>query len=163
MYLDDAVLEFPQSGERFEGVPNFREWRARYPADVEFEIRRVRGGGDVWTMEVAVRYDRGPWNFGVSIHEFRGDKIAKETIYYAEPFEAPEWRARWRAAPPPPAPEPDHPHRRDGGAGVDRPWWDPAFSRCGDRAGSRPSGHDSGSLRPHRRPRRAAPSCSRPR
>lgn len=104
MYLDDAVLEFPQSGERFEGVPNFREWRARYPADVEFEIRRVRGGGDVWTMEVAVRYDRGPWNFGVSIHEFRGDKIAKETIYYAEPFEAPEWRARWRAAPPPPAP-----------------------------------------------------------
>ena len=95
-----AVLEFPQSGERFEGVPNFREWRRNYPAEVDLEIRRVRGGGDVWTAEVAVRYDGGPWNYGVSIHEFRGDKIARETIYYAEAFEAPEWRARWRAAPP---------------------------------------------------------------
>jgi hypothetical protein len=26
IYHDDAVLEFPQSGERFEGVENFREW-----------------------------------------------------------------------------------------------------------------------------------------
>jgi ketosteroid isomerase-like protein len=101
IYLDEAVMEFPQSGERFEGVPNFREWRRNYPADVDLEIRRVRGGGNVYTAEVAVRYDGGPWNYGVSIHEFRGDRIAVETIYYAEPFEAPEWRARWRAAPPP--------------------------------------------------------------
>ena len=99
MYHDDAVLEFPQSGERFEGVPNFREWRGAYPADVDLEIRRVHGSGDVWTIEVGVRYDDGPWNFGVSIHEFRGDKVAREIIYYAEPFEAPEWRAKWRAAP----------------------------------------------------------------
>ena len=28
MYDDDAVLEFPQSGERFVGVGNFREWRS---------------------------------------------------------------------------------------------------------------------------------------
>src|SRR4029450_8342692 len=26
IYHDDAVLEFPQSGERFEGVANFKEW-----------------------------------------------------------------------------------------------------------------------------------------
>lgn len=99
MYADDAVLEFPQSGERFEGVENFREWRAGYPANVDFELRRIRGGGDAWTIEVGVRYDGGPWNFGVSVHEFRDDKIVLETIYYAEPFEAPEWRAKWRAAP----------------------------------------------------------------
>lgn len=99
-YLPDAVLEFPQSGERFEGVPNFLEWRRAYPARVDLEIRRVRGGADVWVAEVAVRYDGGPWNYGVSIHEFRGDRIARETIYYAEPFEAPEWRSRWRAADP---------------------------------------------------------------
>jgi hypothetical protein len=43
IYHDDAVLEFPQSGERFEGVENFREWRRRYPADVEFELRELRG------------------------------------------------------------------------------------------------------------------------
>lgn len=28
MYLPDAVLEFPQSGEHFSGFENFREWRA---------------------------------------------------------------------------------------------------------------------------------------
>jgi ketosteroid isomerase-like protein len=101
IYVEDAVLEFPQSGERFEGVANFREWRRQYLAQVQFEIRRVRGGADAWTAEVAVRYDGGPWNYGVSIQEFRGDKVARETIYYAEAFEAPKWRASWRAAPPP--------------------------------------------------------------
>jgi ketosteroid isomerase-like protein len=103
VYRDDAVLEFPQSGERFEGVANFREWRRGYPAKVDLEIRRVRGGGDVWTAEVAVRYDGGGWNYGVSILEFRDGKIARETIYYAEAFEPPAWRAPWRAAPPRPA------------------------------------------------------------
>lgn len=43
IYHEDAVLEFPQSGERFEGVANFREWRRIYPAKVEFELRRLRG------------------------------------------------------------------------------------------------------------------------
>jgi ketosteroid isomerase-like protein len=100
IYADDAVLEMPQSGERFEGVPSFKAWRKDYPAAVDLEIRRVRGGGDVWTAEVAIRYDGGPWNYGVTILEFRGEKVARETIYYAEAFPAPEWRAAWRAAPP---------------------------------------------------------------
>jgi SnoaL-like domain len=99
IYHDDAVLEFPQSGERFEGVANFREWRARYPADVDFELRELRGAGDVWVAEVSVRYDRGPWQLGITILEFRGDKVARESIYLAEPWDAPDWRAPWRAAP----------------------------------------------------------------
>jgi SnoaL-like domain len=99
IYHDDAVLEFPQSGERFEGVESFRDWRSDYPASTSFELGEVRGGDDVWVVELKVRYDDGPWNHGVSIHEFRGDRIARETIYYAEPFDAPEWRAQWRAAP----------------------------------------------------------------
>lgn len=99
VYLPDAVLEFPQSGERFEGVANIRGFREVYPADVHLEIRRLRGGGDVWIAEVAVRYDDGPQNYGLSILEFAGDKVARETVYYAEAFEAPAWRARWRAAP----------------------------------------------------------------
>jgi hypothetical protein len=37
-----------------------------------------------------------------SIVEFRGDKVSRETAYSMEPWEAPEWRARWRAAPPRP-------------------------------------------------------------
>lgn len=43
IYHDDAVLEFPQSGERFEGVANFREWRREYPANLAFEMRHLRG------------------------------------------------------------------------------------------------------------------------
>jgi hypothetical protein len=99
IYAEDAVLEFPQSGERFVGVENFREWRSGYPANVSFEFREVRGAGDIWVVELSVRYDDGPENFGVSIHEFRDELIVRETIYVAEGFEAPEWRARWRAAP----------------------------------------------------------------
>ena len=98
MYHDEAVLEFPQSGERFVGVENFREWRRAYPAAVAYDLREVRGRDDLWVAEVSLSYDRGPWNFGVSILEFRGDRIARESIYVAEGWEPPEWRARWRAS-----------------------------------------------------------------
>lgn len=46
-YHDDAVLEFPLSQERFEGKANFIAWREQYPASVEFEIRQIRGRGDL--------------------------------------------------------------------------------------------------------------------
>jgi hypothetical protein len=110
MYDEDAILEFPQSGERFVGVANFQEWRSVYPASVDLEIRRIRGRGDLWIAEILARYDGGPWNFGVSIHEFREKKIVHETIYVNEGWEAPEWRARWRTGAPTeglPAPAPD--------------------------------------------------------
>jgi SnoaL-like domain len=99
MYHEDAVLEFPQSGERFVGVENLREWRSTYPASTSVAFREVRGRDDLWVAELSIRYDQGPWNFGVSILEFRGDKIARESIYVAEGWEPPEWRAQWRAAP----------------------------------------------------------------
>jgi hypothetical protein len=98
IYRHDAVLDFPQSGERFAGVENFREWRRSYPATkVEFDVRRVRGGGDVWVVELRIRYDGGPWNYGVEILEFRGDKVSRETIYVMDGWEAPEWRSQWWA------------------------------------------------------------------
>ncbi|HEY6749433.1 MAG TPA: nuclear transport factor 2 family protein [Mycobacteriales bacterium] len=100
IYTEDAILDFPQSGERFEGVSNLKAWRKDYPAKVDFDLRRVRGAEDVWVTEIGIRYDDGPWNYGVAIYEFRDGKVARETIYYAEPFPAPEWRAAWRAAPP---------------------------------------------------------------
>jgi hypothetical protein len=99
MYHEDAVLEFPQSGERFEGVENLRQWRSRYPANTSFEFREVRGEGDVWVAELTVSYDDGPPNYGVSVVEIREGRIARESIYVTEGFDPPEWRARWRAAP----------------------------------------------------------------
>ena len=99
IYHDDAILEFPQSGERFEGVANFKQWRSQYPAGVTLEMRNLRGQGDLWVVEGAISYDDGPWQPAVNILEFRGDKVARETIYVTEPWDAPEWRAPWRAAP----------------------------------------------------------------
>ncbi len=97
IYHDDAILEFPQSRERFVGKDNFKAWRKIYPASVEFRIRRIRGRGDLWVAEISIRYDGGPWQFGCSILQFRDDKVARETIYIAQGWEAPEWRAPWRA------------------------------------------------------------------
>jgi hypothetical protein len=99
MYHDDAVLEFPQSGERFVGVANFREWRSSYPASTKVEFREIRGADELWVAELSISYDDGPWSLGVSIIELRGDKIARESIYVTEGWEPPEWRAQWRSAP----------------------------------------------------------------
>ena len=94
-YHDDALLEFPQSGERFRGKENFTAWRQQYPARLEFEPRELRGAGDLWIAETGLRYDgRDPLSV-VKILQFRGDKIARETLYFADPFPAPDWRKPW--------------------------------------------------------------------
>lgn len=98
IYHDDAVLVFPQSQERFEGKANFMAWRKIYPASVECKIRRLQGQENLWVMEASIRYNSGVWNYGCSIYEFRGDKVARETIYFGQGWQAPEWRAVWRAA-----------------------------------------------------------------
>jgi len=95
MYHDDAVLEFPQSGERFVGKANFLTWRKQYPAKVDYRIRRITGTGDLWVLELLVSYDGSPPMFGVGVVVFRGDKIARESVYAMEGFEAAAWRAEW--------------------------------------------------------------------
>ena len=97
IYHDDAVLEFPQSGERFEGVDNFTEWRRRYPAEVRYRVRRITAREDLVVAEVSVTYDGRPEMYGVQLLEFRDDKVARERIYVMDGWEAPEWRAPWRA------------------------------------------------------------------
>ena len=100
IYHEDAILEFPQSGERFEGLANFREWRRIYPAEIAFQIRRINRSDDVVATEYAISYDGGPWMFCVNVMEFRGERVAREHIYITEGWAAPEWRVRWRARPP---------------------------------------------------------------
>ena len=108
IYHDDAVLEFPQSGERFEGVENFREWRRQYPAELKFHTRRITHREDLVVVENLISYDSAPWMYTVSLLEFRDDRVAHERIYIMEGWEAAEWRSQWRAErpadPPPPVP-----------------------------------------------------------
>src|SRR5262245_11522375 len=77
MYDDDAVLEFPQSGERFEGVANIREWRSRYPGSVTYDIRRVRGAENIWVAEMTVRYDGSEARYGIDVLEIMDGKITR--------------------------------------------------------------------------------------
>ena len=109
LYHEDAVLEFPQSGERFEGRATFTEWRRQYPvprADLRFHVRRMTVRQDFTVVELSASYDRGAtWTYGVQLLDFRGDKVARERIYVMDGWEAPEWRAPWRSptpADPPP-------------------------------------------------------------
>jgi hypothetical protein len=95
MYAEDAILEFPQSGERFIGLENIKSWRAKYPADVRYRVRRMTGEGVLWVTELLVSYNGRPWTMGLSVVTFRGDRIAREVIYVAEPWDAAEWRAPW--------------------------------------------------------------------
>ena len=95
IYHDDAVLEFPQSGERFVGKENFLTWRKRYPAKIDFRIRRMTHDGDLWVTENLISYDGSPWMFTINILRFRGDRIAHEALYVFEGFEAAEWRQEW--------------------------------------------------------------------
>lgn len=95
IYHEDAVLEFPQSGERFVGKQNFLTWRRQYPAKLDFRIRRISHSGDLWVTENLISYDGAPWMFTVNILEFRDDKIAHERLYVFEGFDPAPGRAPW--------------------------------------------------------------------
>ncbi len=94
IYHEDAVLEYPQSGERTRGRRNIQGQRASQPNKKRFSIRRIIGGGDLWVTEFILTYDGKP-SYTVSIMEFSGDKVWRETQYFADPFVAPASRARW--------------------------------------------------------------------
>ena len=94
IYLDDAVLEYPQSGERTRGRSNIQNQRANQPSNKRFSIRRIVGSGELWVTEFILTYDAKP-SYTVSIMEFKGDKVARETQYFADPFAAPAFRAKW--------------------------------------------------------------------
>jgi hypothetical protein len=94
IYHDDAVLEYPQSGERTRGRSNIQQQRAIQPNKKRFAVRRIVGSGNLWVTEFILTYDGKP-SYTVSIMEFSGDKVVRETQYFADPFAAPAFRAQW--------------------------------------------------------------------
>ena len=94
IYHEDAVLEYPQSGERIRGRGNIQITRSIQPNKKRFTVQRILGGGDLWITEFILSYDGKP-SYTVSIMEFTDDKVARETQYFADPFVAPASRAQW--------------------------------------------------------------------
>lgn len=91
IYAEDAILEYPQSGERFLGRSKIQAQRGGHPAERHFSVLRIRGSGDFWVTECVITYDGAPI-YSVSLMEFDGDQVTRETQYFADPFEAPAWR-----------------------------------------------------------------------
>ncbi len=94
IYRDDALLEYPQSGERIRGRHNIQASRAAQPESKRFTVRRIVGTGDLWVTEFILFYDGRP-SYSVSIMEFLEGKVARETQYFGDPFEPGPSRAQW--------------------------------------------------------------------
>ena len=95
IYHDDAIIDYPQSGERIDGRRNIQALRSHHPDKPSgFTVRRILGSGNLWVTEYVITYQGRPVDT-VSIMEFRDGKVAHETQYFADPFEPPAWRAQW--------------------------------------------------------------------
>lgn len=111
----DAVWEYPQSGERFRGLVNIRGQFENYPDMVSggtelqeviggtafamtplYTLVTVEGSGDRGTSIIRVRYADGSVWWAVNVYEVRDGKIARSRSYFAPEFEPPDWRAPYR-------------------------------------------------------------------
>ena len=114
----DAVLEYPQSGERFRGVENIRGQFENYPGlepgttELEeviggatyaltpsYTVIAVQGSGDRGTAILRARYPDGRLWWVVNIYELRDGLIGHSRNFFAPVFDPPDWRARFRDAP----------------------------------------------------------------
>ena len=94
IYREDAVLEYPQSGERIRGRRNIQAARLAQPNRKRFAVRRIVGAADLWVTEFILTYDGRP-SYAVSIMEFKEDKVARETQYFGDAFEPGPSRVQW--------------------------------------------------------------------
>src|SRR5271163_1618899 len=94
IYREDAVLEYPQSGERIRTRDSIQAARAAQPNTKRFTVRRIQGGGDLWISELVLTYDADPY-YVVSIMEFEAGQVVRETQYFGDPFKTGPSRAQW--------------------------------------------------------------------
>jgi hypothetical protein len=94
---EDYVMEMPQSGERFRGRENMRAFQEAYPTTTppSLQVRRVLVREGLWVVEGVIDYGDGRVFDVVVISELRDGRMWRDRWYFAEPFEAPEWRAQW--------------------------------------------------------------------
>ncbi len=95
IYADDAVLEFPQGGERIRGRKNILAFRSAYPARLKLEVHRTVGSGGLWVNEYTIQYDDGAPMMVAGIMEFEDGQVSRERIYITERWEPPAWRSQW--------------------------------------------------------------------
>ena len=92
---EDYTMEMPQSGERIRGRENMRAFQEAYPNPPSIKLRRVLVRDGLWVAEGINDYGGGQVFTIVAIIELKDGKMWRDTRYYGEPFEAPEWRSQW--------------------------------------------------------------------
>ena len=106
IYAADAILDYPQSGERFRGRSRIQAQRGGHPAERHFTIRRILGAGDLWVSECVITYDGVPTH-SLSVMEMADGLVTHETQYFADPFPASPARAALAEPIPPPGRQAD--------------------------------------------------------
>jgi hypothetical protein len=94
IYREDAVLEYPQSGERIRGRQHIEASRSAQPSRKRFRVQRIIGAGSLWVTELVLTYDETPF-YVVSIMELLDGEVSRETQYFSNPFEPGPSRVRW--------------------------------------------------------------------
>jgi hypothetical protein len=94
IYRRDAVLEYPQSGERIRGRDRIQASRMAQPNQKRFSVRRIIGAADLWVTEFILTYDGQP-SYTVSIMEFSDGQVLRETQYFGDPFQPGPSRSQW--------------------------------------------------------------------
>jgi hypothetical protein len=92
---EDYVMEMPQSEERIRGREKMRQFQQAYPTPPSIQLRRVLVKDGLWVVEGVNDYGGGQVFNVVLIIELRDGKMFRDTRYYAQPFEVPNWRAQW--------------------------------------------------------------------
>jgi hypothetical protein len=105
LYAEDAVIEWPQGGERVRGKANIVGFRSTYPTRQRFELHRITGCHDLWVNEYTIHYEDRPVMV-IGIMEFRDGKVVRERIYFGDEWQPPAWRAQWVERFDPRRPEP---------------------------------------------------------
>jgi hypothetical protein len=88
-------MEVPQSGESIRGREKMREFQEAYPTPPSIQLRRVLVRDGLWVVEGVNDYGGGQVFDVVLIIELKDGKLWRDRRYYAEVFEAPQWRAQW--------------------------------------------------------------------
>lgn len=110
----EYVEVWPQSHERIRGHASYRKIHEQYPGGEPglaahritgsedkwvvaptYTPIRISGSGDLYTLEARASYPDGTTSHFVSIVELRNGKVFRQTTYFANPFDAPAWRADW--------------------------------------------------------------------
>jgi hypothetical protein len=88
---EDAIRQWPQSGERLDGRARIAEVESRF-VGLRLGVGRRHTLGDTIVVEWSTDYGDGRVYRNVSIAELRGGKAVRVTDYWGEPFTPPAWR-----------------------------------------------------------------------